>query len=360
MLRTSILDYHLPPELIATSPAEPRDSARLMVTSRADPGAIRHTHVRDLPDILRPGDCLVLNSTRVLPARFHGRRIGTGGKIEGLFLHEAPARRWVTLLRGRHLRTGAELELFDQRGEPSGFSLALLDRPGHEPGAWLVEVHGPESPTHAILSAVGSTPLPPYIVKARRGAHLEGEQPGDRERYQTVYAQQAGSVAAPTAGLHFTPELLSKLASRGIERVDVVLHVGVGTFKPVETEHVEEHPMHAEWCSMNAAAIDAVTRARAEGRRIIAVGTTAARTLESYALAPDRPGSMETRILITPGHRFRWVDGLLTNFHLPRSTLLAMVGALFADGVPPLLELYQRAIEERYRFYSYGDAMLVV
>jgi S-adenosylmethionine:tRNA ribosyltransferase-isomerase len=356
VLRTCELEYELPPEFIATSPATPRDSARMMVVERA---SVRHLQVRELAGLLRTGDCLVVNTTRVVPARFRARRVGTGGRVEGLYLSTAADGAWVVLLRGGHLREGVELEVLDREGQASGLVAALVKK--QEPGAWVLRVGA--NPAE-VLERVGETPLPPYIVKARGACAVDDR--ADRKRYQTVYADAAGSVAAPTAGLHFTPELLGDLAARGVQRVDVVLHVGAGTFKPVETEFVEDHPMHAEWCSMNAAAVETVTLARREGRRVIAVGTTAARTLEAYAAAVEAgpwPESIETRLLITPGYRFRWVDGLLTNFHLPGSTLMALVGAVLEargfGGVARLRELYAEAIGERYRFYSFGDAMLI-
>ncbi len=365
MLRSVELEYQLPAELIATQPASPRDSARLMVAERGEPTRVRDYRVCDLPDVLRTGDVLVFNTTRVVPARFFGRRRDSGGRVEGLYLFEAEApadgRRWCVLLRGRHLRATAEIDLFDGGGRESGFTLEITGR--HEPGAWMVEVRGPTGRTPEILERVGRTPVPPYIVKARQHSGLSPDEGVDRERYQTVYATEPGSVAAPTAGLHFTPELLDGLSARGFGRVDVVLHVGAGTFKPVETEFVENHPMHAEWCTMSPAAVRSILDAREKGRRIIAVGTTAARTLESFAavIGEGAPETIETRLLITPGYRFRWVDGLLTNFHLPRSTLMAMVAALLPEpGVEHLKHLYARAIAERYRFYSYGDAMLIV
>ncbi len=373
MLRTADLEYELPAERIATHPAHPRDAARLMVADRADPSRISHRLIRDLPDLLRPGDLLVFNRTRVLPARFRGVRIGTSGKMEGLYLHEAPAAAgpdpegpaWVCLIKGRHTRAGAEFELFDREGHRSGVRLFVRGRPETEPEAWLAELRSAEGqPTREVLDRVGLTPLPPYILKARKDAGDPGDEGADREEYQTVFAREAGSVAAPTAGLHFTPELLSRLAAAGVRCAEVVLHVGTGTFRPVETEFVEEHPMHHEWCSMDAGAIAAVLETRAACGRVIPVGTTAARTLEAYAATLEgggsAPASLETNLLITPGYRFRWVDGLLTNFHLPRSTLMAMVAALLpGDGVSALKALYDEALGREYRFYSFGDAMLV-
>jgi S-adenosylmethionine:tRNA ribosyltransferase-isomerase len=329
---------------------------------------VLHAMVRELPRVLRAGDCLVVNTTRVLPARFRARRAGTGGRVEGLYLSAGGSvAEWVVLLRGGHLREGVELEVLDRAGRASGVVLVIESR--REPGAWVVNVGGAKGQrADEVLNRLGETPLPPYIVKARERAGLEVDDGSDRRSYQTVYAgaagAESGSVAAPTAGLHFTPELLERLRERGIERVDVTLHVGAGTFKPVEADYVEDHPMHTEWCSMGAGAIDAVARARREGRRVIAVGTTAARTLETYAaVGGEPPSSIETRLLITPGYRFRWVDGLLTNFHLPGSTLMALTAALLEyrelGGLARLKSLYETAIAERYRFYSFGDAMLI-
>lgn len=369
MLPTSALDYDLPPGLIAVRPVSPRDSARMLVIDRAAPDRVQDREVRDLPDLLGERDLLVFNTTRVLPARFHGERIGTGGKMEGLFLRDTgrgtPGEEWVALIRGRHTRTGAAFAIFDRAGGPSGIGLHVTGRPDGEPGAWTVRVEGAAGRTSAeVLGFVGSTPLPPYILRARRSAQLPQDEPEDPERYQTVYADAPGSVAAPTAGLHFTDDLLSRLRRAGVARADVLLHVGAGTFRPVETEFIEEHVMHAECCSMNGDAIGAVRRAREAGGRVIAVGTTAARTLESHAPVIDGSGppppDLWTRLLITPGYRFRWVDGILTNFHLPRSTLLAMVAALFEEGVGPLKRAYAHAIAKGYRFYSYGDACLIV
>jgi S-adenosylmethionine:tRNA ribosyltransferase-isomerase len=371
VLRTADLDYELSPERIATHPVHPRDSARLMVVERRT-GVASHRRVRDLPEILQPTDLLVFNTTRVLPARFRGERVGTGGRIEGLYLRDAAGESadpreegllWVALIKGRHTRAGAVLELHDHGGQRMGARLEVLGRPEAEPEAWLVRVEGAAS-TKEVLERAGWTPLPPYILKARRDAGDAGDDGTDRAEYQTVFAREPGSVAAPTAGLHFTPELLSRLEAAGVRRAEVVLHVGMGTFRPVETEFVEQHPMHAEWCSMPAETLAAIERTRVAGGRVIPVGTTAARTVESYAAAmvdsAARPSFLETRLLITPGYPFRWTDGLLTNFHLPRSTLLAMVAALFpGDGVGKLKELYAEALAREYRFFSFGDAMLV-
>jgi S-adenosylmethionine:tRNA ribosyltransferase-isomerase len=384
VLRTSDLDYDLPESAIATEPANPRDAARLMVIDRTGGEAREHTIVRELPRLLRKGDVMVFNATRVLQARLVGRREDSGGKVEGLFLSASgDGREWTALLRAKKVRENTKIRLIDERGDDTNVTLVPLWRDTNENGAWVVGVRvvgaaSTESSTlldpAALLDRVGHTPLPPYILKAREHTQEPVERASDRDRYQTVYAKQQGSVAAPTAGLHFTPELLARLDALGVERVEVTLHVGTGTFKPVEVDIVEEHPMHSEWCSMSAAAVERVRRAKAEGRRVIGVGTTSVRTLESYSLAMEKhetgasaanvPASLDTKLLITPGYRYRWSDGMLTNFHLPRSTLLAMVGALMSDqdtlGMQRLIARYREAIEKGYRFYSFGDAMLIV
>lgn len=364
MLRTADLDYSLPEELIATAPAPERDAARLMVVWRSEPPRIEHAHVRDLTRFVPPRALMVFNTTRVLPARFLGRKAGLEGRVEGLYLSNEGPGRWIVLLKGRRLRAGTVIEV-EQAGEPAGVRLSLLAPHAGEPGAWVVSVEPMGIESLALLERIGLPPLPPYILKERRRRHESIETPDDRERYQTAYAgSSAGSVAAPTAGLHFTPQLLEALAARGTRRTEVLLHVGTGTFRPVETEHVEEHPMHEEWCSMSPAAAEAVTSCRASGDPVVAIGTTSARTLESYAAMAATPGfppaSLSTRLLITPGYSWRWTDALFTNFHLPRSTLLALVAAMLPEGVPRVLSLYRTAIERRYRFFSYGDAMLIL
>ncbi len=371
VLRTSDLDYDLPPGLIATAPAAPRDAARLMVVSRASGEIVRHAAVRELASLLTPGDLLVFNATRVLRARFVGARVDTGGSVEGLYLGPAQDYLWRVLLRAKRPREGRRIRLHGREGGEL-IELELVSA-GVEAGEWLVRPLDGSGcvilePAAAILERVGLTPLPPYILRARNaeGKSASATDDLDRVRYQTVFAQPGagGSVAAPTAGLHFTLAMLAQLEQIGVERTEVILHVGTGTFRTVETEYVEQHPMHEEWCSMPAAAIASIVRAKAQGRRVIAVGTTAARTLEAYAeqmaSGGRAPESLATRILITPGRPWRWVDGLLTNFHLPRSTLMAMVGAMFAGGVPTLTSLYADAIARGYRFYSFGDAMLIV
>lgn len=380
VLRTSELEFDLPEGLIAIEPASPRDSAGLMVVNRTGGAIVEHARVRDLTRLLRAGDVMVFNTTKVVPARLVGKREDTGGAVEGLFLSRTggDSERWVALLRAKKVRPGLRFTLDDRFGRPSGVVLTAIDRVDGEAGAWIVGVENAAGGD--ALERAGHTPLPPYIIKAREHAHRQSEEASDLARYQTVYARSEGSVAAPTAGLHFTPDLLSALENAGVERVDVTLHVGTGTFRPVEVDVVEQHPMHTERCSMSKEAVARVLRATREGRRVIAVGTTSARTLESYAGALESllgngegesaamerlPETLETALLITPGYRWRWVTGLMTNFHLPRSTLLAMVGAFLGAGagdcgLSGLRSIYTEAIRKRYRFYSYGDSMLVL
>lgn len=384
MLRTSDLDYELPESAIATVPAHPRDSARLMVIRRAT-GDVEHRTVADLPDVLRGGDLLVRNSTRVLPARFRGVRLDTGGKVEGLYLQDEPgadgAVRCRVLLKMRRHRAGAAIALESADGRESGLRMIVeaqaASRGGEGPaaedvaeGGWIVRIQSDTGSAADWLARVGLTPLPPYILSARKKQEITVPDADDRGAYQTVFAAEPpaaaarpehGSVAAPTAGLHFTPMLLSRLAERGVRTADVVLHVGLGTFKPVETEFIEQHPMHSEWCMVPGETAELIRAARASGGRVVAIGTTAARTLESFADLDTmaREGACSTRLLITPGYRWKHVDALLTNFHLPRSTLMAMVASLLPGGIEQLRALYSDAIARGYRFYSFGDAMLV-
>jgi S-adenosylmethionine:tRNA ribosyltransferase-isomerase len=343
-LPLDLLDYELPPERIAQFPVEPRDSARLLVVERGNP-SLQDRHVRDLPELLRPGDLLVLNNTRVLPARLYGQRETTGGKWEGLFVGQVPDGGWELLCQTR-----GSPQLGESFVVGEGQLRLRLERKTAE-GSWLMRPDRDE-PAVTLLERFGHVPLPPYI----RGGK---DEPGDSERYQTVFAQQPGSVAAPTAGLHFTEQLFQGLRERGIERAFVTLHVGIGTFKPIQHQDVAKHVMHAEMGELNPATADAILACKRRGGRVIAVGTTSVRVLESAAAdgqAMTWHGA--TRLFIYPPYRFRCVDGLMTNFHLPRSSLLALVGALL--GLPRLMEVYRHAIEREYRFYSYGDAMLIL
>ena len=339
-MKTSDFYYDLPPELIAQTPLERRDGSRLLVLNRAT-GAIRHLRFYDLPDLLQSGDCLVLNDSRVLPARLFGRR-ETGGAAEVLLLTDRGDNVWECLVRpGRKLRRGAKIEFGDGllRAEiveelPEGNRLIRFEYEG----IFL-----------ALLERLGRMPLPPYIK-----AELE-----DGERYQTVYARHLGSAAAPTAGLHFTKEPLETIRRKGVALAWVTLHVGLGTFRPVKEETVEDHPMHAEYCVIPPEASALINRTRRSGGRVICVGTTACRTLESFAAADGTvpPASGWTDIFIYPGYRFRAVDALITNFHLPESTLLMLVSAL--AGRETILAAYKEAIEKGYRFFSFGDAMFI-
>jgi S-adenosylmethionine:tRNA ribosyltransferase-isomerase len=350
----SDFDYELPDGGIAQSPAEPRDRARLLVHD-VEHDRTSHGHVSDLAERLAPGDLLIVNDTRVRSARLLGHR-ASGGAVELLLLERLaggePDAPWRALARpaGR-LAPGEEIQLEEGRLR------ARMLRRG-EGGEWILELRGagPEQEdVELLVERFGRAPLPPYI-KRPRGADDARER--DRASYQTVFARELGAVAAPTAGLHFTPELLAKLDERGIERATVTLHVGEGTFQPVTAEDTAGHVMHAERYSLSAATVAAIERARARGGRVVAVGTTSVRVLETVAASgPLRAGSGETRLFLVPGSPFRVVDALLTNFHLPRSTLLMLVAA-FA-GRERVLRLYREAIALGYRFYSYGDAMLL-
>lgn len=337
-----LFDYDLPPERIAQQPLPERDASRLLVLDRRI-GEIRHRVFRDLPDLLKAGDLLVTNRSRVFPARLLGRREG-GGAAEILLVRALGNGRWDALVRpGRRLRPGSRVRVDED--------LSVCVEEGMGPRR-RVRLETADGDTRAAVERRGHVPLPPYIRRPDR--------PEDRERYQTVYARETGSVAAPTAGLHFTPALLERLAARAIARAELVLHVGPGTFRPVEVEQVEGHRVDAEAFEVPRETAEAVGAARAGGRRVVAVGTTTTRALESAA-EPDggiRSGNGETDLVIVPGYRCRVVDALLTNFHLPRSSLLLLVCA-FA-GRERVLAAYAEAIREGYRFYSYGDAMLIL
>ncbi len=344
-MELSHLAYHLPPELIAQEPVEPRDASRLLVLDRAS-RSWRDHRFSDLPALLRPGDCLVANETRVVPARLFGTAEAGGQPVELLLLKAATPTRWEALVRpGRRCRPGARVAL----GGGAARATIVGVAPG---GARLVEIDAPW-PVRELLERHGLPPLPPYID--RRAS----PKPEDRERYQTVYARVEGSVAAPTAGLHFTPELLERLGDRGVERHLLTLHVGPGTFRPIKAANVAAHAMEPEEVQIPEETARAVNRAKAERRRVIAVGTTTTRALEWAANADGRvrAGDGAADLYIRPGHRFKAIDGLVTNFHLPRSTLLLLVAALC--GIDLVLDAYRHAVAARYRFYSYGDAMLI-
>lgn len=337
-MRTDDLDFELPPELIASTPLAERDASRLLVLRRGG-GSVADDLVRSLPALLPEGALLVVNDTRVIPARLHGVK-ESGGRVEFLLVRarDDGGRRWEAMGRAsKPIRDGAVIRVAD------GLSVRVLGRLGA-----MFEVELLADDPRAAVERHGEMPLPPYM---RRAA-----EESDRERYQTVYADRPGAVAAPTAGLHLTDALFAAMARRGVERVAVTLHVGPGTFAPVMVDDLDEHPMHSEWYDVPDAAADAVLAAKRDGRPVVAVGTTVVRTLESWGLDGGRTG--DTRLLIQPGYAFKVVDALLTNFHLPRSTLLALVMA-FA-GVELAREGYARAVAERYRFFSYGDAMLIL
>ncbi len=331
-------DYDLPKELIAQHPMEPRDHSRLLVVDK-ETGELEHRHFYDLVDYLQPGDLLVFNDTRVIPARLHGFK-DTGAHVEVFLLTRKDANDWEVLVKpGKKLQQGARIKFSEE------LSCEIIDYT--EFGGRIARFHY-EGVFEEILDRLGETPLPPYIT-----APLE-----DKERYQTVYNRERGSAAAPTAGLHFTKELLQRIKDKGCEEVFVTLHVGLGTFRPVSEANIEDHLMHSEFYSVSPEAADAINRARAEGRRIIAVGTTSVRTLESAgASGTMQAGSSWTQIFIYPGYKYKFVDALVTNFHLPQSTLLMLVSALSSREI--MLASYKVAVEEKYRFFSFGDAMFI-
>ena len=344
-------DYQLPDDLIARRPLARRDEARLMIVDRAT-GAIRHRLVGDLPELLGAGDCLVLNDTRVVPVRLLGHRASTGGRWEGLFLEEIKSGEWRILgqCRGK-LQSGEKIAVHSAHDPelPDRLVLELVAR--EEDGVWRVRPMLDINPW-AALERFGTVPLPPYI-------HRELADSDDFERYQTVYARNRGSVAAPTAGLHFTPDLLTRCTERQIEQAFVTLHVGIGTFRPIAAGKLAEHRMHSEWCEVGEEAVQKLAGARRRGSRIVGVGTTSARALESAARSGElNPWRGATDLFIRAPFQFRVIDGLLTNFHLPRSTLLVLVAAL--AGRDLILRAYSEAVREKYRFFSYGDAMLIV
>jgi len=337
----SLLDYKLPEDLIAQTPAKTRDASRLLHLSRAD-GSHQHLNFPDLIPILRAGDLLILNDTKVFPARLRGSRKNTGGKVEVLLLDPLGEGRWSALIRcGGKLKEGEQLSLCDSRLTPRILSRA---------SGGMFSIVFEEFDAEAKIDRYGEIPLPPYIDGSAqsRDFHIE--------RYQTVFAQHRGAVAAPTAGLHFTDEILAALAQKGVEIRSLTLHVGLGTFQPIRDLNLDNHEMHSERYSIPPETRRAIDSAATERRRIIACGTTSARTLESYACTGSAEG--ETRLFIRPPYEFKLVNGLITNFHLPQTTLLLLVAALI--GEERLIAAYQEAISMRYRFYSYGDAMVIL
>jgi S-adenosylmethionine:tRNA ribosyltransferase-isomerase len=343
----SAYQYDLPPGLIAQNPAVPRDSSRLLVVD--SPVSQQHSYFRDLPDFLQSGDLLVLNNTRVIPARLYGYK-PSGGRVEVLLLEPRGADQWLALVKpGRRLPPGSQIEFGPAPGSPVLVAqVTAYDR--KTGGRWLTF----EAPQGGTLTErfeqLGQMPLPPYITESQAAP----------EQYQTVYAQRPGAVAAPTAGLHFTPEVFQALAARGIRTAWVTLHVGLGTFRPVETAVITDHPMHGEWAELSQETVELIQTTQAGGGRIIAVGTTSTRTLEGVA---NHCGSLQAYqgkvdLFIYPGYRWQVIEGLITNFHLPGSSLLMLVSALI--GRERLFELYAEAIDQAYRFYSFGDAMLIL
>ena len=349
----SLYDYELPEELIAKEPLAQRDASRLLVLDRHT-GEIQHRGIRDLADLLLSGDCLVLNDTRVLPARLIGQRASTGGKWEGLYLGQSENGDWRLIGQTRGYLKSGESVVLSPLGQPAAnpsesLHLTLIDR--EEDGVWRMRPE-PSGDVVELLQQFGTMPLPPYM-------HRKIANDDDWQRYQTTYARHPGSVAAPTAGLHLTESLLAKIEERGIDIARVTLHVGLGTFRPISTTTLSGHAMHSEWCEIGEDAVRMIQAARKRGGRVVAVGTTSVRTLETASAVGDlQPWCGATSIFIRPPYQFRCVDALLTNFHLPRSTLFVLVSAL--AGLDRIQAAYSEAIHERYRFYSYGDAMLIL
>ena len=339
-LKKSDFSFELPPELIAQTPLEQRDASRLLCLDK-ESGQWEHRHFYELPELLRPGDCLVMNDSRVIPARLFGTR-PTGGSVEVVLLRDLGEGNWECLTRpGRKTPPGTELTFGEGRLK------AQVIRAGEDGNKILHFCY--QGIFLELLEELGQMPLPPYIK----------EQLQDKERYQTVYSRDPGSAAAPTAGLHFTKELLQTIADKGVNLAYVTLHVGLGTFRPVKEENIEDHPMHAEFCIVPEKTAEIVNRTHANGGRVVSVGTTSCRTLESFS---TEDGTLEARsgwtdIFIYPGYRFKTVDALVTNFHLPESTLIMLVSAL--AGREHVLAAYREAVEQRYRFFSFGDAMFI-
>ncbi len=347
-MKVTDFDYHLPEELIAQHPITPRDYSRLLVLDKVTGEYTDREHFYELIEELQAGDVLVFNNTRVIPARLYGKRKGSGGRIEVLLLSPLGEDRWECLVKpGAKARPGQVISFSDEveatvlETTEFGGRHIVFHATNKAPGEEIVDVDG-------LLQEIGEMPLPPYIH----------EKLNDKERYQTVYSKEKGSAAAPTAGLHFTPELLEKIKAKGVETVFVTLHVGLGTFRPVSAERIEDHHMHHEVYEVSKEAADTVNRAKQEGRRIIAVGTTSVRTLESATINGQlEAGRKDTSIFIYPGYTFKMVDALVTNFHLPQSTLLMLISALSKREY--CLAAYEHAVQEQYRFFSFGDAMFI-
>ncbi len=356
-MRTADFDYSLPPELIAQRPTPNRDQSRLLMLNR-ESGNVSHRNFRDLSEFLKSGDVLVLNNSRVIPARLRGANEKTGGQFEVLLIAEVSKNNWWAMVRpGKKAQLGTKIQILNAERKPSEIFATVkeINSEGHR----RLEFHGTENILDN-LDALGEIPLPPYIEREK----ISDE---DKDRYQTVFAATAGSVAAPTAGLHFTKKMLSELETRGVKICFVTLHVGLGTFAPVKSDELSDHNMHEERFSLSEETAKIINVAKAENRRVIAVGTTSVRVLESVAQKNDGKliaGNGTTKIFIYPPFHFKIVDALVTNFHLPRSTLLMLVSAFASPGEirgrEIILSAYQKAIEERYRFFSYGDAMFII
>ena len=341
-MKTSDFFYNLPENLIAQTPLEPRDSSRMMVLHR-DSDSIEHKHFYDIIDYLEPGDCLIVNDSRVIPARIYGVKEDTGAKIEFLLLHRIDGSRWETLVKpGRKAKPGARFSFGD--GILNAEVLEITDD-----GNRIVDLSCEDNNVYAALDKIGQMPLPPYITEKLK----------DQERYQTVYSHELGSAAAPTAGLHFTNELLDKIRRKGVSIGYVTLHVGLGTFRPVKVDDVTKHKMHSEHYEIPQETADLINRTKAAGKRVIAVGTTSCRTLESVAAAGEfKACEGYTDIFIYPGFEFKALDGLITNFHLPESTLIMLVSAFY--GYDKTMKAYETAVDEKYRFFSFGDCMIIL
>ncbi|MCM3002619.1 tRNA preQ1(34) S-adenosylmethionine ribosyltransferase-isomerase QueA [Priestia koreensis] len=342
-MKIDLFDFNLPEELIAQTPLEKRDASRLMVVNK-ETGELHHEHFHNIIEHLNEGDCLVLNDTRVLPARLFGTKDETGANVEVLLLKQEEGNEWETLVKpARRIKVGTTITFGDGR------LTAVCTREGDQGGRHLEFKY--EGIFYEILEQLGEMPLPPYIK----------ERLDDRERYQTVYAREEGSAAAPTAGLHFTEELLEKIKQKGVHVAFITLHVGLGTFRPVSADTIEDHDMHAEFYQMSEGTAALLNKVKEEGGRIVSVGTTSTRTLETIATAHDGKfvaSSGWTSIFIFPGYEFKGINGMITNFHLPKSTLVMLVSAL--AGRENILHAYNTAVEERYRFFSFGDAMLII